>query len=184
MAETTREFGSEEQQRLAQEAGRVGEQLKSHGKAILNEEKGMAADTVAHIAEALRRSESYLREQQQKGTADYVGRTSDYLARMAMDLRDRDMDRLMERARSLAKEQPAVFFGAAIVSGLLVGRLFKTTAEVEFKEQRQETEEEETAGSGIYLAEETVFPEESDLDLDLPGAELPGSSISKDEPKH
>jgi hypothetical protein len=183
MAETTREFGSEEQQRLAQEAGRVGEQLKSHGKAILNEEKGMAADTVAHIAEALRRSESYLREQQQKGTADYVGRTSDYLARMAMDLRDRDMDRLMERARNLAKEQPAVFFGAAIVSGLLVGRLFKTTAEVEFKEQRQETEEE-TAGSGIYLAEENVFTEESDLDLDLPGAELPGTSVGKDEPRH
>jgi hypothetical protein len=178
MAETTRGVESGGQQRLAEEAGRVGEQLKSHGKSILNEEKSIAADTVAHIAEALRRSESYLREQQQKGTADYVGRTSDYLARMAADLRDRDVERLVGRARDLAKEQPAVFFGAAIVSGLLVGRIFKTTAEVEFKEGRQAPELEEGTASGIYLAEERLVPER---DVDI---ELPGTSFSEDESHH
>lgn len=182
MAETTRVTDSGEQrQRLAQEASRVGEQLKSHGRTILNEEKSVAADTVAHLAEALRRSEDYLREQQQKGTADYVGRTSDYLARMAADLRDRDVDRLLQRTRDLAKEQPAVFFGAAIVSGLLVGRIFKSTAEVEFKDRGQEPrlqgETAETA-SGIYLAEERFVPEK-DVELDLQGV-----SLNKDEPRH
>jgi predicted ATPase len=176
MAETTRGTEISEQQRLAQEAGRVGEQLKSHGKALLNEEKSMAADTVAHIAEALRRSESYLREQQQKGTADYVGRTSDYLARMAADLRDRDLDRIVQRARDLAKEQPAVFFGAAIVSGLLVGRIFRSTAEVEFAERGQEFEFEEQieTGSDIYLAGESEILEDVEIDLQ-------GTSVSKDD---
>jgi hypothetical protein len=177
MAETTRGTESGGQQRLAQEAGRVGEQLKTHGKSILNEEKSIAADTVAHLSEALRRSEDYLREQQQKGTAEYMGRTSDFLARMAADLRDRDVDRLIQRTRDLAKEQPAVFFGAAIVSGLLVGRIFKSTAEVEFTERRQEPEhrqEPEETTSGIYLAEERVVPKDVEIDL-------PGISVSKDE---
>jgi hypothetical protein len=179
MAETTREFESGGQQRLAQEASRVSEQLKAHGKAIFNEEKSIAADSVAHIAEALRRSEDYLREQEQKGTADYIGRTSDYLARMAADLRDRDVERLLGRARTLAKEQPAVFFGAAIVSGLLVGRILKSTAEVEFEERDQEQypEEEETV-SGIYLAEERFVPER-DVELDLQGL-----SPEKEKPTH
>jgi hypothetical protein len=89
------------------------------------------------------------------------------------------VERLLGRARNLAKEQPAVFFGAAIVSGLLVGRILKSTAEVEFKErgQEQDFDQEETV-SGIYLAEERFVPER-DVELDLQGL-----SLDKEKPTH
>jgi hypothetical protein len=170
-----KEFESKSHAKYAQEADRVVGEIKTRGKSILSEEKQAVADMVGNIANALRKSEQYLQDRNQSGTAGYFAQTSDYLAKMAGDLRERDIEGLLAKTRDMAHRQPGLFFGAAVASGFVLARFLKSAStemmeesgeEVEVKGQKfGALESREEAGKAI-LADEESFGEPSSREVE------------------
>ena len=59
---------------------------------------------------------------------DYVRRASDLLEGYATQLREKDVDALVEDARSAVRASPALAIGAAVAVGFAVARVIKASA--------------------------------------------------------
>ena len=63
------------------------------------------------------------------GMANYVNRAADQLDRWSETLRNRELDDMARDVRRLAREQPALFIGAAFAIGVLTSRFLKSSSE-------------------------------------------------------
>jgi hypothetical protein len=138
---------------VTQEGERILNDIKSRGRSLLSEEKQMVADKLGIFANALRKSEQYLRDQNQFASAGLVGQVSAEVGKIAGKMRDRDIDALAEEVRRMAREKPQTFFGIAIASGFVLSRFFKGSATALKEESFPSSEKSQEYASSEVIPE-------------------------------
>jgi hypothetical protein len=85
-----------------------------------------AGDTLDSVAQAVRDAGSGIREQQPQ-IAEFAETAASQVERAAEYLRVHDANDLIDEASRFARQQPMVLVGGALLAGLAVGRLLKSS---------------------------------------------------------
>ena len=93
----------------------------------LGESKGQFADQFGTIAEALRRTTEHLRSEDQQRIAGLTETVARQVEQVADYLRNKDARAMRQDLENLARRQPAVMIGGALVLGLIGARFFKSS---------------------------------------------------------
>lgn len=107
----------------------VMDRVRDSATAQLSTQKNRATDGLGSVAHAVRQSAQPLRENKQDMMAEYVEKAADQLERFSTQLRDRDMNELVNDAQRFARRQPALFIGAAFAAGVIGARFLKSSSE-------------------------------------------------------
>lgn len=102
-------------------------QARDRAGSSLGESKGQFADQFGTIAEALRRTTEHLRSEDQQriaGITDTVARQVDQIADY---LRNKDARAMRADLENLARRQPALVMGGALILGLVGARFLKSS---------------------------------------------------------
>jgi hypothetical protein len=125
--------------RAGGEAKALGEEALAEGREIAaaaadraeglaEEQKRAGADQAEGIARAIRRAADELQDTTPV-IAGYVRDGADYVQQTATALRRRSVRELVGGVEGFAREQPAAFFGAAVLAGFALSRFIKSSAD-------------------------------------------------------
>lgn len=120
-------------------AAELGEQVKEVGAKMVDaarekvrsgfeKQQRRAADEISGVAGALKDAADRLKSEDRGGTAHYVKAAADQAAKLADQVRDRGLDDLVSRAEGLARRQPELFVGGALLAGVAIGRFLKASS--------------------------------------------------------
>jgi len=127
------------------------EQARDRASSSLGESKGQFADQFGNIAEALRRTTEQLRSQDQEriaGITDTVARQVDQVANY---LRNKDAIAMRTDLENLARRQPALVLGGALILGLMGARFLKSSQrDRRFRGETQDYGRTQRFGNGGY----------------------------------
>ena len=127
------------------------EQARNRASSSLGESKGQFADQFGTIAEALRRTTEHLRSEDQQriaGITDTVARQVDQVANY---LRDKDATAMRMDLENLARRQPALVLGGALILGLMGARFLKSSRrDRQFRGESQGYGRTQRLGDGGY----------------------------------
>jgi uncharacterized protein YjbJ (UPF0337 family) len=111
------------------QAKRKGTEARDQVGQMVGQQKTRAAERLTGLAGALRQAAGNLQNDESMG----IGRAADSAAgqidRLAGYLRDRDLGDLVHDAETMARRHPDVFLGATFLSGLLLARFLKSSAD-------------------------------------------------------
>lgn len=131
--ERSREERERQEQRPQREQDGGGSEdlahmAKERSKGFAQEQVRRLAGQVDGLSQAVRdTAENMRRRPEQAALAGYLQRAASGLDRMSEALRDGDVDHLVSRSSELARRQPALFMGGAVIAGFLVTRFFKAS---------------------------------------------------------
>jgi hypothetical protein len=103
------------------------QQARDRASSSLGESKTQFADQVGTVAQALRRTTEHLRSEDQQriaGLTDTVARQVDQVANY---LRNKDARAMRADLENLARRQPALVLGSALILGLIGARFLKSS---------------------------------------------------------
>ena len=126
------------------------EQARDRATSSLGESKGQFADQFGTIAEALRRTTEHLRSEDQQriaGITDTVARQVDQVANY---LRNKDATAMRTDLENLARRQPAIVLGGALILGLMGARFLKSSQKSRSFQGGSEGYRRERYGNGGY----------------------------------
>lgn len=103
------------------------QQARDRASTSLGESKSQFADQFGTIAEALRRTTEHLRSEDQQRIAGFTDTVARQVDRVADYLRNKDARAMRADLENLARRQPALVFGGALVLGLIGARFFKSS---------------------------------------------------------
>ena len=109
--------------------GGLVERVRERATAQLENQKGRATDGMGSVAQAVRQSTRQLRDQQHDTIAQYVEKAADQLDRFSTRLREKNISELVDDVQRFARQQPALFIGAAFAAGLCGARFLKSSSE-------------------------------------------------------
>jgi len=100
--------------------------IRDQATTRLTSQKARAADGLGGVVEAIRQTGQQLREK--NGTlAGYADNAAGQLEQWASNLRDRDVNELVDDVKRFAQRRPAVFIGGGVALGLVVARFLKSS---------------------------------------------------------
>lgn len=91
--------------------------------------KQVAANQMSDIAHAARAASDALADRDQPFVARMAADAADGIDTMAEAVADRSVDEIMDGAQNFARKNPVVFFAAAVLAGVVVGRFAKASSE-------------------------------------------------------
>ena len=100
---------------------------KETARSKFSEQQQAAAGSLGDFAGALRKSAEELRSGQHQSAARFAQTAASSLEQLSGALRNRDLDGMLREAESLARRQPALFFGTAALAGFLAVRFLKSS---------------------------------------------------------
>jgi hypothetical protein len=104
------------------------DRVRDSATAQLSTQKERATSSLGSIARAVRDTSEPLRSNQQAAIAQYVEKAADQIDRFSNQLRDRDVNELIDDVQRFARRQPALFIGAAFAAGVLAARFLKSSS--------------------------------------------------------
>lgn len=143
---------SQAAERARHETRQLMGQAKERAKSALADRKGVVAEQIGSVANALRMTAHNLSAQNQASIAQYADWAADGLERLSVLFRDRDIDSLVSQATEFARRRPAVFLGGAVVAGVLLSRFLKSSSEsgeMESSRAAGSSELDEGYGEGV-----------------------------------
>jgi hypothetical protein len=96
-------------------------------KSAMTEHKVAGADYLANVSRAMQRAAGEF-ERDVPQAARYIRRAGTQLASAADALRERDPRELVAEVENLARRQPALFFGGAVILGFAALRFLKSAS--------------------------------------------------------
>jgi hypothetical protein len=111
------------------EAGEMWSGAKDRARSALDDQQKSAAAGIEDLAGALRTAAQELEAKHSTTAAHFGQRAADSLQKFAGTLRERDAGSLIRDLESFARQQPAVFLGAAVTLGFLAMRFLKSSSE-------------------------------------------------------
>jgi hypothetical protein len=124
---SAREQIREVKDKVVDQAKNTFQQARERASSSLGESKNQFADQFGTIAQALRRTTEHLRSEDQQriaGLTDTVARQVDQVANY---LRSKDARAMRQDLEGLARRQPAMMIGGALVLGLMGARFLKSS---------------------------------------------------------
>jgi hypothetical protein len=116
------------------QAGEIGNAAKDMAadatdkvKSAMNEQKTAGADYLGKIAQAVHRAAGEF-ESDVPQAAQYIRQAAGQIDTVANAVRERDMRDLMGEVQQLARRQPTLFFGGAVILGFAALRFFKSSS--------------------------------------------------------
>jgi hypothetical protein len=100
------------------------ERAADRARHVLEQEKDAGADRLAEMAEAIRSAGERL-EPELPGAAHFIETAATNLHEASGSLRARKPEELLEAVSDLARRQPALFFGGAIIAGIALSRMLR-----------------------------------------------------------
>jgi hypothetical protein len=122
-----REQIREVKDQVVNQAKSTFQQAKDRAGSSLGESKGQVADQFGTIAEALRRTTEHLRSEDQQRVANFTDTVARQVEQVADYLRNKDARAMRQDLEQLARRQPALMIGGALVLGLIGARFFKSS---------------------------------------------------------
>lgn len=107
---------------LRSEVSATAKEAARSASAKLDEKKDSAASGIEGFAQALRKAGS-----EGDGAGRFADMAADCLQDVSQSLRNKNLNTLVADAESLARRQPVVFFGAAMVAGFVALRFLKSS---------------------------------------------------------
>ncbi len=101
----------------------VGEQAKQN----VGSRMGEVAEELGTVADAVRQTSEELSAQDQAGIARYGTRIADQIESVSSYLNERGVEDVLTDVEDLARRQPALFLGGALMLGILVGRFLRSS---------------------------------------------------------
>jgi hypothetical protein len=103
------------------------QQARDRASSSLGESKGQLSEQVRNIAETLRRTSEHLRSEDQQRIAGLTDTVARQVEQVADYLSNKDARAMRQDLENLARRQPAVMIGGALVLGLIGARFFKSS---------------------------------------------------------
>jgi hypothetical protein len=103
------------------------QQARDRASSSLGESKGQFADQFGTIAEALRRTTEHLRSEDQQRIAGLTDTVARQVEQVADYLRNKDAVAMRNDLENLARRQPALVLGGALILGLIGARFLKSS---------------------------------------------------------
>ena len=119
---------SERQARAGSQDDRLAGDAKHLAEALFDSQKSGVANGMGGLAKALRRAGDELEQQHQESVGRYVDWAADRLEGLADTMRHKNVSGVVADAADLARRQPALFLGGAIVLGFGLARVLKSSA--------------------------------------------------------
>jgi hypothetical protein len=119
---TAREQIREVKDQVVGQARSTLEQARDRARSSLGESKGQFADQFGTIAAALRRTTEHLRSEDQQRIATLTDTVARQVDQVANYLRSKDASAMRNDLENLARRQPALMLGGALVLGLIGAR--------------------------------------------------------------
>lgn len=102
--------------------------LGDRARHIAEEQKDAGAETAGGVADAIH-SAAHELESQMPRAAGYVHDAADRLDRAATKLKEQSLGDLLSGVTGFARDQPAAFFGGAVLAGFALSRLLKSSSD-------------------------------------------------------
>jgi hypothetical protein len=96
---------------------------------LLDAQRGRAADQIAAVGDALRRSAESLDSKGGASLVRYANRTADQISGFAGTIRDRSLNDLGSDIESFARRWPMLFMASAVGIGFIAGRFMLSSAD-------------------------------------------------------
>ncbi len=126
-AGTAREQIREVKDQVVGQARSTLQQARDRASSSLGESKGQVADQFGTVAEALRRTTEHLRSEGQLRIAGLTETVARQVDQVANYLRNKDGRAIRADLENLARRQPALMIGGALVLGLIGARFLKSS---------------------------------------------------------
>jgi hypothetical protein len=105
----------------------MSDSVQAQASQFLDEQKGMAAERIGGVADALRQAGQELAGHDESTLAQYTNTLAEELDKFSSSLRDREIGSLIDDAKQLAYRQPEWFVAGALAAGFVIGRFFKSS---------------------------------------------------------
>lgn len=126
------------------------QQARDRASSSLGESKVQVADQFATIAEALRRTTEHLRSEDQQRIAGLTETVARQVDQVAHYLRNKDARAMRADLENLARRQPGIMLGGALVLGLIGARFLKSSQRDKRIRGSQGYGRERRVGNGGY----------------------------------
>src|SRR5918998_1308418 len=103
------------------------QQARDRASSSLGESKGQFADQFTTMAEALRRTTEHLRTEDQQRIAGLTDTVARQVEQVSDYLRNKDAQAMRQDLENLARRQPALMIGGALILGLIGARFLKSS---------------------------------------------------------
>src|SRR3954470_14045265 len=103
------------------------QQARERATSSLGESKGQVADQFGTVADALRRTTEHLRSEDQQRIAGLTETLAQQVEQVANYLRNKDARAMRTDLENLARRQPALMLGGALLLGLMGARFIKSS---------------------------------------------------------
>lgn len=103
------------------------QQAKQQATETLDQNRERAAEELDKIAHAARAAASELDEQQEEGLSNYVADMAQGIGSLANSLRQKNMDDLIQDAKQMARDNPALFLAGSVAIGFGLTRFAKAS---------------------------------------------------------
>ena len=110
-----------------EQAADVAQSAKAQARRLAEQQKEAGANQLGGIAHAVDSAADEL-ENQMPQSAEYIHEMADKLESAAKSLRERNVDDLLRQAGDLARQQPAMFFAGAVLTGFALSRFLKRSS--------------------------------------------------------
>jgi hypothetical protein len=144
---SAREQIREVKNQVVDQAKSTFQQAKERAGSSLGESKGQFADQVGAVAEALRRTTEHLRSEDQTRIAGLTETLARQIDQVSNYLRNKDAAAMRQDLTNVARRQPAVAIGGALLLGLIGARFLKSS---ERRNQREWSGERGYGREGRY----------------------------------
>jgi hypothetical protein len=124
---TAREQIREVKNQVVDQAKNTYQQARDRASSSLGESKGQFAEQFGTIADALRRTTEHLRSEDQQRIAGLTDTVARQVEQVADYLRNKDARAMRQDLENLARRQPALMIGGALLLGLIGARFFKSS---------------------------------------------------------
>jgi hypothetical protein len=122
-----REQIREVKNQVVDQAKNTFQQARDRASSSLGESKGQIADQFGTVAAALRRTTEHLRSEEQQRIAGLTETVARQIDQVANYLRTKDAQAMKHDLENLARRQPALILGGALIVGLIGARFLKSS---------------------------------------------------------
>jgi hypothetical protein len=112
---------------VVEQAKNTFQQVRERAGSSLGESKGQFVEQIGSVAQALRRTTEHLRSEDQQRIAGLTDSLSRQVDQVANYLRDKDARAMKQDLENLARRQPALMLGGALILGLIGARFLKSS---------------------------------------------------------
>ena len=122
---------------MADRAQQKTREMADQASSRADEQKQRAVSGLGGVQEALNQTSNSLREQNQDAMAGYVDMAAHQVERVSEYLSNRSVGDLMHDVERIARREPALFLGGAVLLGLVGARFFKSSSPDHFEDSRR-----------------------------------------------